>query len=97
MESLAIRSLGAPGLERTAEPGAAAEGSSFADTLRGLVRQANEEQLTAESQARSLVSGEGDIVDTMIAVGRAEVSMKFVVSLRNRALEAYQEVMRLQV
>jgi flagellar hook-basal body complex protein FliE len=33
----------------------------------------------------------------MIAIGRAEVSMKFVVSLRNRALEAYQEIMRLQV
>ena len=97
MESLAIRSLGQAGPERADEPAASAEGTGFADTLRDVVRKANQEQLTAESETRSLVSGEGDIVDTMIAIGRAEVSMKFVVSLRNRALEAYQEVMRLQV
>ncbi len=97
MENLAIRSLGTASPDRVAEPASSSEGAGFADTLRDVVRKANEEQIAAESETRSLVSGEGDIVDTMIAIGRAEVSMKFVVTLRNRALEAYQEVKRLQV
>jgi len=97
METSGIGSIASavvPRLEASKE-GAASTG--FVDTLREVLSKTNEEQLTAESETRSLVSGEGDIVDTMIAIGRAEVSMKFVVSLRNRALDAYQEIMRLQV
>jgi flagellar hook-basal body complex protein FliE len=97
METGAIQSLATAGARRLEEPQEGPESSGFVDTLREVVSKANEEQLTAESETRSLVSGQGDIVDTMIAIGRAEVSMKFVVSLRNRALEAYQEIMRLQV
>lgn len=71
--------------------------SGFGEMLRGVLETTNAEQSAAETEAKKLVQGEGDIVDTMIAIGRAEVSMRFVVTLRNRALEAYQEIMRLQV
>ena len=96
MESLAIRSLATGGPAPT-DPSASNDDGTFAATLKDVVSKANQEQLSAEAETRALVAGEGDIVDTMIAVGRAEVSMRFVVSLRNRALEAYQEVMRIQV
>ena len=97
METSGVQSLATAGLRRSENAAQEPQSTGFVDTLREVIGNANREQLAAESQTRSLVSGEADIVDTMIAIGRAEVSMKFVVSLRNRALEAYQEIMRLQV
>ena len=49
------------------------------------------------AQARALAEGEGDTVETMLALSRAELSLQLVTQVRDRALEAYQEIMRLQV
>ncbi len=69
----------------------------FADSFRAALGEANESLQAAEGSAQQLARGEADIVETMIALGRADLSLRFVVSLRNRALEAYNEIMRLQV
>ena len=72
-------------------------GAGFAETLGNLLNRVGAEQSAAEREAAKLVAGDGDIVDTMIAMGRAEVSMRYVVTLRDRAVEAYQEIMRLSI
>lgn len=97
MDTAGISALANAALPRTEGTAKGEESRGFLDTLTEVLANTNREQVAAESETRSLVSGEGDIVDTMIAIGRAEVSMRFVVSLRNRALDAYQEIMRLQV
>ena len=78
-------------------PAADESGPGFGDLVTQAIQNANSEQLEAERQARSLAAGKGDIVDTMVALSRADLSLRFVVSLRNRALDSYQEIMRLQV
>lgn len=81
-----------------AETSAAEEsGRGFGELVAGALQNANSEQLEAERQARALAAGKGDIVDTMVALSRADLALRFVVSLRNRALDSYQEIMRLQV
>ena len=69
----------------------------FAEELRGALGEANRTLNAAEQSSEKLARGEVDIVETMIALGKADLSLRFVVSLRNRALEAYNEIMRLQV
>jgi len=49
----------------------------------------------AETAAVSMASGDAGSVETILALSRAELALRHVVSVRNRALEAYQEVMRL--
>lgn len=78
-------------------PAAKPSTSRFGELVGELLAGANREQLEAEHQARELAAGRADVVDAMIAVSRADLSLRFVVTLRNRALEAYQEIMRLQV
>lgn len=86
METSGISALANAAIPRT-EASSEGKGSrDFLDTLSEVIAKTNQEQVAAESETRALVSGEGDIVDTMIAISRAEVSMRFVVSLRNRAL-----------
>lgn len=73
------------------------EASGFSQVVVQLLQDANADQLGAESQARELAEGRGDVLETMIAINRADLSLRLTVQLRNRALEAYQELMRIQV
>ena len=87
------------GAQQPAQAGAgrAQPGGSFGKLVAKAVEDANRTQLAAEGEARALAEGKGDVVDAMVALSRADLALRFVVSLRNRALEAYNEIMRLQV
>ncbi|MFQ5417867.1 MAG: flagellar hook-basal body complex protein FliE [Myxococcota bacterium] len=71
--------------------------AGFSDLVTGVLQRANELQHEATTQAQKLAAGEGDIVESLLALSRADLSLRFVVSMRNRALDAYDRIMRLQV
>ena len=96
MSPLAIPPLSVVAAARSSEPASAPE-APFADRFEAALSVANETLQAAEQSAQQLAEGEVDVVDTMIALGKADLSLRFVVALRNRALEAYTEIMRLQV
>ena len=86
------------------EPGtarAAAEGSggpSFGSFLSDVIGDANRLRQDADSTVVKLVTGEiNDIHSVMVAMNRADLSFRMVVEVRNKLVEAYQEVMRMQV
>lgn len=72
-------------------------GASFADALKGAVEDANGKTLEAENQVQRLVVGEGSVHQAMIAMQDASVAMEMVLAVRNKALEAYHEIMRMPV
>ena len=79
----------------TEQAGQAAE-SDFGDRVRELVESVDSEQKVAEAAANDFAEGRSnDIHGTMIAQQRAEVSFRLLASVRNRALEAYREIMRM--
>ena len=41
--------------------------------------------------------GKGDLQETMVALEKADVSFRLMMQIRNKVLEAYQEIMRMQV
>jgi flagellar hook-basal body complex protein FliE len=69
----------------------------FSQHVKNALQEANLQLNEAETQARDLAQGKGDIVEAMLALSKAELSLRNVVTLRNRVMEAYQEVMRLQL
>lgn len=72
--------------------------TSFSDILRKSIEQVNDAQLQADNAIRKAMSGENtDIHDTMIAIQKADVSLKLMMEVRNKLLEAYQDIMRTQV
>ena len=70
---------------------------AFGEGLTSLIEDADAKQKTAEAQIRERAAGEGDLVQTMVALSDADLSLRMVVNVRNRALEAYQEIMRMPV
>lgn len=63
-----------------------------------LVSKVNDMSLQSDQAIQKLATGENrNLHETMIAVEKASISFLFMSQVRNKALEAYQEVMRMQV
>lgn len=63
-----------------------------------LVGKVNDLSQQSEQAVQKLATGENrNLQETMIAVEKASISFLFMSQVRNKALEAYQEVMRMQV
>ena len=73
------------------------EGSGLR-TFEKLLQEVNQQQLQAEAkQVELMTSGDKDIHGTMIALEKADISMRLMLQIRNKLVSAYEEVMRMQV
>ena len=70
----------------------------FPEVLKEMVKNTNDLQAQAADIAEKFVLGEvTDIHDVMIAAEEAGIAMELVMEIRNKLVEAYQEMMRLAV
>jgi flagellar hook-basal body complex protein FliE len=75
-----------------------ARGASFANTLDHMVADVSGKQAAASEAVSGLMSGQGvPLHQAMIAMEEASVSFQLMVEVRNKLLESYQELMRMQV
>jgi flagellar hook-basal body complex protein FliE len=75
-----------------------AEGTSFADTLKNAVSSVNEMSHESNKKIQQLATGETkNIPDVLITAEKASVAFKLLMQVRNKIVEAYQEVMKMQV
>jgi flagellar hook-basal body complex protein FliE len=73
-------------------------GKSFAATLKEAVNSVNTMQQTADIKAQELAVGKTqDIADVMITAEKADIALKLMVQVRNKIIEAYQDIMKMQV
>lgn len=80
------------------KPKAAGIAGEFADVLKDTVSKVNQSQIDADKQIERLHSGEAkNLHDVMISMEQADISMRLLVQMRNKVVDAYQEVMRMQV
>jgi flagellar hook-basal body complex protein FliE len=91
------RDLLTPNLQK--ESNTATKGKvSFADVLKNKVQEINELQLDADNAISKVeLEDSGSIHEAMIALEKASISFRTMMQVRNKILEAYQEVMRMQV
>jgi len=70
----------------------------FFEVILEKVKEVDAKEKEAEKAILDLLSGkEVDPVELSMKVSQADVSMKLLLRLRNKALEAYQEIMRMQI
>ncbi len=73
-------------------------GPSFADTLKEAVNNVNQLQLDSDKKAQELTTGQtDDIAGVMLAAEKADIALRAMVQVRNKIIDAYQEIMRMQV
>lgn len=72
--------------------------ASFMDHLKDAVGDVNKMQVDADKLSVDVATGKsGNLHEAMLAMSQAQLGFNFVVQVRNKALEAYNEVMRMQV
>ncbi|MBE7559980.1 flagellar hook-basal body complex protein FliE [bacterium] len=89
-----------PGTEPSGGPTAprAPAGPSFAEILKKSLDEVNQMQNRAGEMQVKYVTGEiNNLHDVMIAVEEANLAFQATMQIRNKILEAYQELMRMQV
>lgn len=71
---------------------------SFAQTLNDAVQNVNQLQKTSDQKMQDLATGKNkNISDVMITAEKADIALRLMVQVRNKIIEAYQEVMKMQV
>ena len=72
--------------------------TSFADQLKNAVAEVNDLQTRREDMVESMVAGEAtEVHDVMIAAKESQLAFELLLEIRNKLLESYQEIMRMQV
>lgn len=94
----ALGGIGAPGSLDAKKTGTEEEGVSFSDTLSESLNKVNDLQKEADKAIEDFATGKTrNIHETMIAVNKADLAFRLTMQVRNKIVEAYQEVMRTQV
>jgi flagellar hook-basal body complex protein FliE len=81
----------------SAPAAAPAAGKSFGETLGQAVGEVDSLNLDARYKVSSLVEGNGaDVHDAMIAVEKADLSFQLMLQVRNKVVQAYQQIAGMQ-
>jgi len=71
---------------------------TFADTLKEAVGTVNHLQLDSDKKMQELATGKTtNIPEVMMAAEKADIALRMMVQVRNKMIEAYQDVMKMQV
>jgi flagellar hook-basal body complex protein FliE len=69
----------------------------FADILKSATQDAIGSLRAGEQQSLAAAAGTADLTDVVTAVGKAEITLQTVVTLRDRVIQAYQEILRMPI
>ncbi len=72
-------------------------GQSFGESLMNLVENVEKTGADANEAVSNMLDKSGDVHDAMIALQRAEMTLQLTVQIRNKLVQAYQDVMRMPV
>jgi flagellar hook-basal body complex protein FliE len=93
--------LEADGLETVSAWGptvSKAGGGTFGNVIQQFVADTNAQQTQADQAVQKLVTGQSDSIhETMLAMAKADLSFRLFVEVQSKVVEAYQEVMRMQM
>jgi len=74
------------------------ENSSFDDVLKGALDEVNKLQKDADNYTKLLALGQVEnIHDVTIASEKAKIALQMTLTVRNKVVDAYKEIMRMQV
>ncbi|TLS36732.1 flagellar hook-basal body complex protein FliE [Pseudalkalibacillus caeni] len=72
--------------------------ANFGDMLKNAINQVNDTQKESDLMTNKLVTGEvQDVHQVMIAAQKASIALNMTVQVRNKVIESYQEIMRMQM
>lgn len=72
-------------------------GANFGESLSKLLASVESTAADANQAVAAMADGSGDVHTAMLALQRSEVSMQLTVQVRNKLVQAYQDLMRMPI
>jgi len=83
---------------RTANgPTSGATGTNFGDTLQRALSSAVAVGHDADTKATQAIMGEGSLTEVVTAISRAELALQSATAIRDRVVQAYQDIMKMPI
>lgn len=82
------------------QPGVAGQAAgqpSFGDTMQQVLSSVEQTGYTADVQAARAISGEGNLTDVVTALSHAELTLQTVTTIRDRVVQAFQDLMKMPI
>ena len=92
---LMSQALKSPAVDQVASTGGG--GQDFGKLLSQAVQGVVDSGKTSDAKAMDLVNGKGDMVDVVTAISQTELAMETMVTVRDRVISAYEEIMRMPI
>ena len=71
---------------------------TFANSLKDAISKVNNQQIQSDTMTEKLINGGNvDLHEVMIASQKGSITLNATMEVRNKAIEAYQEIMRMSV
>ncbi len=77
--------------------GGAESGPNFSSILKEALHTVSEAGRNSDVQSQSMAAGKANIVDVVTAVAETEVAVSALVSVRDKVVQAYEEIMRMPI
>jgi flagellar hook-basal body complex protein FliE len=89
---------GTPGVNNAQSTTAAKPADGFGDKISSALQAVSDAEFDADSIAQNIASGgDASVQELMTSMTKAQLSVDLLVQVRNKAIEAYQEIMRMQI
>lgn len=73
-------------------------GTSFSNVLSNAISKVNDSEVNANNKIESLIKGEDvEMHEVMLAMQESVLSLQALIEVRNKTVEAYQEISKLQL
>lgn len=102
MASPSIAANAYANLARLVDPGlggktAEAGGTSFASMLKDSIGSVIEQGRKSDGQTMAMAAGKANVIDVVTAVAETEVAVGTLVSVRDRVIQSYEDIMRMPI
>jgi flagellar hook-basal body complex protein FliE len=79
------------------EAAPAGAGENFASVLKSVASEAIEQNHQAEELSKSAIAGKADLREVVLAVNNAELTLETVVAVRDKVINAYNDILRMPI
>ena len=70
---------------------------AFSDRLKSMLKDVNTKQHKADSDAQKVIRGELGIHEGMMSMSEADISLRYMLQVRSRVMQAYNEIIKMSV
>ncbi|WP_457567706.1 flagellar hook-basal body complex protein FliE [Desulfurobacterium sp.] len=93
-----VENVGASGILSPAGRKSAGDKSGFEEVFENFIKEVNGDLKAASQAEEKLMNGNvQNFEELLYTISKSELSLRLLVEIRNKALESYQEIMRMQV